>query len=54
MEDIMNEILKQKLQDMDEPGVVIELTSEEADELGFTIETASGLEDAMAARYDEV
>lgn len=50
----MNEILEQKLMDLDIPGAVIELTPEEADILGLQVETAISEEDALNARYDEV
>ncbi len=40
--------------DLDIPGAVIELTPEEADILGLTVETAISEEDALNARYDEV
>ncbi len=50
----MNKILKQKLHDLDIPGAVVELTPEEADILGLTIEKALSEEDALNARYDEV
>lgn len=50
----MNEILQQKLKEMDEVGVIVELTHEEADMLGLFIETAISEEDALNARFDEV
>ena len=46
--------LKQKLKDLEEPGAIVEFDPVEAEELGFIIETAISLEDAMAARFDEV
>ncbi len=49
----MNEILKQKLEDLDIPGSSVELTPEEADILGLTIEDALSEEDALNARFDE-
>lgn len=48
----MNKVLSEKLKDMDE-GVTIELTPEEADELGIIEDTATGFDDAMKARFDE-
>ncbi len=50
----MNELLQQKLMDLDIPGAVIELTPEEADILGLQVETAISEEDALNARFDEV
>lgn len=50
----MNEILAQKLMDLDIQGAVIEFTPEEADMLGLIIETALSDEDALKSRYDEV
>ena len=49
----MNEILEQKLIDLDIPGAVVELTPDEADILGLQVETAVS-EDALNARFDEV
>lgn len=48
------ETLKQKLNDMDNIGAVVELTAEEADKLGLTNETAESEEEALNARFDEV
>ncbi len=50
----MNEILQQKLKDLDNEGAVIELTVEEADVLALLIETAENDDDALNARFDEV
>ncbi len=50
----MNEILEQKLMDLDIPGAVVELTPDEADILGLQVETAISEEDALNARFDEV
>lgn len=50
----MNEILEQKLMDLDIPGAVVELTPEEADILGLQVETAISVKDALNARFDEV
>lgn len=50
----MNEILEQKLMDLDNPGAVIEFTQEEADILGLQVEIAISEEDALNARFDEV
>lgn len=50
----MNEILEQKLIDLDIPGAVVELTPEEDDMLGLIIEDAISEEDALKAMYDEV
>lgn len=50
----MNEILEQKLMDLDIPGAMIEITPEEADILGLQVETAISVEDALNARFDEV
>jgi hypothetical protein len=46
--------LKQKLNDLDNVGAVVELTAEEAEMLGLTIETAENEEEALNARFDEV
>lgn len=46
--------LEQKLNDLDNVGAVVELTAEEAEMLGLTIETAENEEDALNARFDEV
>lgn len=50
----MDEILEQKLRDLDIPGAVVELTPDEADILGLQAETAISEEDALNAKYDEV
>ena len=50
----MNEILEQKLLDLDIPGAVVELTPDEADILGLQVETAVSEEYALNARFDEV
>lgn len=50
----MDEILEQKLRDLDIPGAVVELNPDEADILGLQAETAISEEDALNARYDEV
>lgn len=50
----MNEILQQKLQDLDIPGSIIEFNQDEADALGLAMEDALSEEDALNARYDEV
>lgn len=50
----MNEILEQKLMDLDIPGAMVEITPEEADILGLQVETAISVEDALNARFDEV
>ncbi len=52
--EMMNEILEQKLMDLDIPGAMIEITPEEADILGLQVETAISVEDALNARFDEV